>query len=82
MSKFILKHFFEVFSVFETFLEKVFTANTLVFTTLYVTPSGNEDDEADLDEEAPPTEGWPVRALYDYSKSEDDELSFKTGTTP
>lgn len=41
-------------------------------------PFGDHDDE-DVGEEEPPSEGWMVRALYDYVKAEDDELEFKAG---
>ncbi|KAL8580087.1 hypothetical protein ACOMHN_051255 [Nucella lapillus] len=34
------------------------------------------EDGVDLDEAS---QGWAVRALYDYSRSEEDEIDFKSG---
>lgn len=44
-----------------------------------VNPFGDGDDDVEPDPEEPPSEGWTVRALYDYVKAEDDELEFKSG---
>lgn len=41
-----------------------------------------EADVYDIDDEEgeePPSQGWTVRAIYDYEKAEDDELEFKAG---
>lgn len=43
-------------------------------------PFGDPDEEENDDEgEGAPSQGWSVRALYDYVKAEDDELEFKAG---
>ena len=35
-----------------------------------------EEDGVDLDDSS---QGWAVRALYDYDKAEEDEIGFKAG---
>ena len=35
-----------------------------------------EEEGVDLDDSS---QGWAVRALYDYDKAEDDEIGFKAG---
>jgi hypothetical protein len=38
----------------------------------------DDDDEEGVDLEEP-SQGWAVRALYDYDKAEEDEIGFKAG---